>query len=301
MPKATEGSVASLWRYPVKSMLGEELSAVEVTERGLLGDRAYALVDKADGKTATAKNPRKWPTLFGFRAAFIEPPRPGASVPPVRITLPDGTIATSHQADLNQVLSRALGRTVTLDPAGLSHAGPVNAEEYWPDMEGLDHRDTVTDFALPEGTFFDCATVHLLTTATLARLHQLSARALRGPALSSQRRRGACLGRDGLRRECLGPSHARHRRFGPLQHHGTLRPLCHDDPTPRRPAARSGHSAHGGPAQQRQCRCLCDGRAWRHDSSWRCGQHRVGHQTEVTNGDIALRTTGRRVLYCRCR
>ena len=87
MPNATQGSVASLWRYPVKSMLGEELTATEVTERGLLGDRAYALVDSADGKAATAKNPRKWPTLFGFRAAFIEPPRPDASVPPVRITL----------------------------------------------------------------------------------------------------------------------------------------------------------------------------------------------------------------------
>ena len=173
MPNTIQGSVTSLWRYPVKSMLGEELNAVEVTDRGLLGDRAYALVDKADGKAATAKNPRKWPTLFGFRATFIEPPRPGASAPPVRITLPDGTIATSHQADLNQVLSQALGRAVTLDPAGRSHAGPVNAEEYWPDMEGLEHRDTVTDFALPEGTFFDCATVHLLTTATLARLHQL--------------------------------------------------------------------------------------------------------------------------------
>jgi len=48
------------------------------------------LVDSADGKAATAKNPRKWPTLFGFRATLIEPPRPGASVPPVRITLPDG-------------------------------------------------------------------------------------------------------------------------------------------------------------------------------------------------------------------
>jgi uncharacterized protein YcbX len=46
----------------------------------------------------------------------------------------------------------------------------ANAEEYWPDIEGLDHRDTVTDFALPTGTFFDCATVHLLTTATLNRL-----------------------------------------------------------------------------------------------------------------------------------
>jgi uncharacterized protein len=47
------------------------------------------------------------------------------------------------------------------------------AEEYWPDMEGLDYRDTVTDFDLPEGTFFDCAVVHLLTTATIDRLREL--------------------------------------------------------------------------------------------------------------------------------
>ena len=173
MLNATQGSVASLWRYPVKSMLGEDLSATEVMERGLLGDRAYALVDNADGKAATAKNPRKWPTLFGFRATFIEPQRPGASVPPVRITLPDGSTATSQQADLNQVLSKALNRTVTLNAAGRSHAGTVSAEEYWPDMEGLDFRDTVSDFTLPEGTFFDCAMVHLLTTGTLDRLHQL--------------------------------------------------------------------------------------------------------------------------------
>jgi uncharacterized protein len=173
MPNATQGSVASLWRYPVKSMQGEELAATEVTERGLLGDRAYALIDSIDGKAATAKQPKKWPTLFGFRATFIEPPRPDASATPVRITLPDGTSATSQQADLNEVLSTALSRTVKLHAAGRSHAATVNAEEYWPDMEGLDFRDTVTDFTLPAGTFFDCATVHLLTTATLDRLHQL--------------------------------------------------------------------------------------------------------------------------------
>jgi uncharacterized protein YcbX len=39
MPNATQRSVAALWRYPVKSMLGEELTTTEVTERGLLGDR----------------------------------------------------------------------------------------------------------------------------------------------------------------------------------------------------------------------------------------------------------------------
>src|SRR6266498_5268610 len=104
------GSVVSLWQYPVKSMMGEELNASEVTERGLLGDRAYALVDSSDGKVASAKNPRKWSQLFDFRAAFVDPPRPGAKLPPVRITLPQGTVVTSAQSDVNQILSRALNR-----------------------------------------------------------------------------------------------------------------------------------------------------------------------------------------------
>jgi uncharacterized protein YcbX len=164
------GSVASLWRYPVKSMQGEELNAAEVTERGLLGDRAYALVDSSDGKAATAKNPRKWPHLFDFRATFVEPPRSGATVAPVRIVLPDGTTVTSDQRDLNQILSKALNREVTLRA---TQPGSANAEEYWPDMDGLEHQNTVTDFTLPEGTFFDVAMVHVLTTATLDRLREL--------------------------------------------------------------------------------------------------------------------------------
>jgi uncharacterized protein len=177
------GSVVSLWRYPVKSMMGEELNAAEVTDRGLRGDRAYALVDRSDGKVASAKNPRKWPRLFDFRAAFVDAPRPGAKVAPVRITLPDGAVVTSEQSDLNQILSRALDRKVTFEAAecGRRERGESSvprpwtptAEEYWPDMEGLDYRDTVTDFELPEHTFFDAAVVHLLTTATLERLREL--------------------------------------------------------------------------------------------------------------------------------
>jgi uncharacterized protein len=164
------GSVVALWRYPVKSMMGEELNATEVTDRGLLGDRAYAVLDSSDGKAATAKNPRKWPRLFDFRATFVEPARPAAKLPPVRIALPDGTTVTSDQEDLNQILSKVLNRGVTFRAA---QRGAVNAEEYWPDTEGLDHRDTVTDFTLPEATFFDVAMVHLLTTATLDRLREL--------------------------------------------------------------------------------------------------------------------------------
>ena len=165
------GSVVSLWRYPVKSMMGEEVNASEVTKGGLLGDRAYALLDSSDGKVASAKNPRKWPTLFDFRAVFAEAPRPGAKVPPVRITLPDGAIVNTDQSDVHVILSKVLKREVTL--SALPDLPTATAEEYWPDIEGLDHRDTVTDFGLPECTFFDCAFTHLLTTATLDRLREL--------------------------------------------------------------------------------------------------------------------------------
>lgn len=164
------GSVVALWHYPVKSMQGEELNAAAVSQRGFIGDRAYALVDAADGKVASAKNPRKWPSLFDFRAVLAEPPRDGGQLPPVRITLPDGTIVGSEQEDLNKVLSDVLGRQVTLSAAAPQTA---SLEEYWPDLEGLTHREAVTDEALPAGTFFDFAVAHVLTTATIDHLREL--------------------------------------------------------------------------------------------------------------------------------
>lgn len=164
------GSVVSLWRYPVKSMMGEELNAVGVTQRGLLGDRVYALVDPSTGKVASVKNPRKWGKLFDCRATFLEPPRSGGRIPSVHITLPDGTVVTSEQRDLNQILSTVLGREVTFATMALQ---APSLEEYWPDIEGLAHRETITDEAMPSGTFFDGAVIHLLTTATIDRLREL--------------------------------------------------------------------------------------------------------------------------------
>ena len=164
------GSVASLWRYPVKSMMGEELNASPVTDRGLLGDRGYALVDPTNGKVASAKNPRKWGKLFDFRAAYVEPPRVEESIPPIRITLPDGIIVTSQQSDIDQVLSHVFDREATLQSTAPKEP---SLEEYWPDIEGLARRKTVTDEAMPSGTFFDLAVIHVLTTATIDRLREL--------------------------------------------------------------------------------------------------------------------------------
>jgi uncharacterized protein YcbX len=181
----TPGSVVNIFRYPVKSMMGEELNASQITERGLLGDRAYALVDSANGKLASAKNPRKWGKLFDCRATYIEPPQSNERIPSVRISLPNGALVTSEDRNLNQTLSDLFGREVSLErrEAALEKAVGTTShtpwmktpslEEYWPDMEGLAHRDTITDEKLPEGAFFDSAVVHLLTTATIDLLREL--------------------------------------------------------------------------------------------------------------------------------
>ncbi len=161
-------SVLSLWRYPVKSMQGEEINSSFVTERGLFGDRAYALMDAEDGKTVTAKNPKKWPEMFKFRAAFEQPAVTPAAVPPVRIMTPDGETYSSTQADLNAALSAKLGRAVVFasQPPEKPHL-----DEYWPDdVEGLAHSDTVTDENTLENTFFDLAFLHILSTATINAL-----------------------------------------------------------------------------------------------------------------------------------
>ncbi|HTF46709.1 MAG TPA: MOSC domain-containing protein [Pseudonocardia sp.] len=165
-----DGVVLTLWRYPVKSMQGEELNASHLNDRGVLGDRALALVDVETGKVVSAKNPRKWPGLFDFRAAITAPPAPGDQLPPVAVTLPDGSVISSKDARFAEIVSAVLGRRVMLAAAG---APQPTLEEYWPDMAELDHQDTVTDEAMPAGTFFDLAGVHVLTTSTINRLREL--------------------------------------------------------------------------------------------------------------------------------
>jgi uncharacterized protein len=165
------GKVVSIWRYPVKSMLGEELNSSYVTKRGLVGDRTYALIDKETGKVASAKNPRKWERLFDFRSMFVEPPKAPENIPPIRITLPNGNqISSGEDKNTDQTLSKAIGRDVRLIRANLEEP---SYEEYWPDIDGLAQRNKVTDEAMPAQTFFDIAVIHILTTSTINRLREL--------------------------------------------------------------------------------------------------------------------------------
>jgi uncharacterized protein len=166
----TKGKVVSLWRYPVKSMIGEELNSSYITERGLVGDRTYALIDNQTGKVISAKNPAKWRKLFDFRAAFIDSLQTADNIPNVRITFPDGSQIFSDQEEIDHLLSKILGREVSLMKATMDKPG---YEEYWPDVEGIAHRELVTDEIMPSKTFFDIAVIHILTSSTINRFREL--------------------------------------------------------------------------------------------------------------------------------
>jgi uncharacterized protein YcbX len=182
------GVVAALARFPVKSMLGEDLAEVPVTEHGILGDRAYALIDIETGKVASAKSPRRWSGLLDCRATFTEPPAAaGDAAPPVQIELPDGTTVRSDAADVDTVLTEHFGRAVTLATAAPED---FTIDQYHPDLDGLGpagHRDTSVEqrlgaaffaevglpSAVPVGSFLDLFPVSVLTTSTLEALHHV--------------------------------------------------------------------------------------------------------------------------------
>jgi hypothetical protein len=166
------GTIQALRRYPVKSMLGEEVAEADVTDRGLPYDRALALVHLADKKVASAKNPRMWARLLTLSAA--------ATPAGVRIALPDGTCVRSTDTDIDTRLSQLLGRPVTLTglppaDASLDRAVP---EEVLRDGIGAEVSVEVGRLggAAPEGTFFDFAPLHLITTSTLRRIAEAGPR-----------------------------------------------------------------------------------------------------------------------------
>src|SRR5262245_23335615 len=181
------GSVAGLWRFPVKSMRGEPLETVALGPGGLVGDRAYALVETGSGKVVSAKSVKSYPGLLDCRAEFVEPPEPGRGLPPVRITLPDGTAVTSGTRDADRALSAHFRREVTV-----ARSAPFDftIDHYHPDIEGADpkgRRDTTVESKLgaaffadaglaspiAPGAFFDLFPLSVVTTATLDRLHEL--------------------------------------------------------------------------------------------------------------------------------
>ena len=177
------GTITTLRRYPVKSMLGEDLDASDVSHRGLARDRRLAVVSRRTGKVASAKYPRLWRDLLTLSAARHSPGRKldGGLDDPVlaaRITLPGGKTVCSTDADIDEVLSALLNEPVTLTatpPPGASLDRAVPEAVLRDGIKAQVPAELIEIGAgAPPGTFVDFAPLHLLTTATLDRIAELS-------------------------------------------------------------------------------------------------------------------------------
>jgi uncharacterized protein len=177
MERRPLGIVYALFRYPVKSMQGERLSEVDISEQGLIGDRTYALCE-ANGRVVTAK---KWPNLLECYAHYEVAPTPEA-LAPLRLTLPDGRAMYAHDPDVSAALSAILGCPVVLERAQPKqhHRAAIDPATVFGDVPveilkpGYTAATLPDSFALPPGTFFDAASIHILASGTLAHLSMLT-------------------------------------------------------------------------------------------------------------------------------
>ena len=126
------GTVKQIWRYPVKSMAGEQLESSTIGLRGIPGDRSWVLKDEATGKFTTGG---KHPLLMQCTARYREAPSNGF-VPHVDMRFPDGFEAGSDLPDINARSTALLGKPVLLSASAL-------------------------------GDQFDAFPIHVLTTASL--------------------------------------------------------------------------------------------------------------------------------------
>ena len=169
------GTVAALRRYPVKSMLGEDVDAGDVTFTGLAGDRQLAVVSRTTGKIASAKFPRLWRDLLTLSAAAVDDPAVDGAV---RITLPEGKIVWSSDAGVDTILSGLLDEPVTLTATPVPGAALDRAVPEAVLRDGVDAQVPAELMEIggggPPGTFVDFAPLHLLTTSTLDRIAELS-------------------------------------------------------------------------------------------------------------------------------
>lgn len=111
MPEVV-GTVAELWRHPVKSMLGERLPALAFDARGAVGDRSWA-VRAPDGRLGSGKTGRRFLRMDGLlqmRASLH------GAVPVV--TLPGGAAWQVDDPAVHDALETALGLPVTLVAEG---------------------------------------------------------------------------------------------------------------------------------------------------------------------------------------
>jgi uncharacterized protein len=172
-------------------MMGDRFSSLRVDERGVVGDRGWAVRDEVRGGIRGAK---KIAGLMQLRARYVEEPQPGGPPSPIEVTAPDGQRVRSDDADVNERLSRFLDHAVTLcrlRPAtDLDHyrRGAPDTDDFdselraifgrepgepLPTFEGLP-LDVLVEYESPPGTYFDAYPIHIVTDRSLETLASLA-------------------------------------------------------------------------------------------------------------------------------
>ncbi len=175
-----------IWRYPVKSMIGERLETVALTELGVLGDRGWAPRDEVRGGIRGAK---KISGLMRLAARYVEAPTIDRPVPHAEIALGDGATVRTDDADVHERVSAALDHRVTLFPVrppdDLDHyrrGGPDTddvleelrtifgreGDEPLPDLSKMP--PVIFEYESPPGTYFDAFPILVVTRQSLASI-----------------------------------------------------------------------------------------------------------------------------------
>lgn len=187
------GRIAAIWRYPVKSMAGERITAAQVDERGVHADRTWAVRDVELNTTTGAK---RLPGLLLCTARYAHEPTAEAgpgNAPDVVIGFPDGTEVSSADPAVHRILSDFVGRDVELQAlpalsdrdlyrgtmatkADLRSMFGLGPDEPLPDLSMFPVRKLaeLSRYATPVGSFVDAYPVHILSEQALQAMGALA-------------------------------------------------------------------------------------------------------------------------------
>ena len=164
----TTYSIAELWRYPVKSMGGEQVESLELRTSAVVGDRQWAVRNIETGKIASAKRPRPYGQLLSWSARTQSD---GGLV----VVGPDGREFAVGTGELDAALTEALGEPVQVVEVEEGRDETYGSE--WPEIPGTVLSDVEVDLpiaAITEKTsFVDASAVHIIVNQSMAHLASL--------------------------------------------------------------------------------------------------------------------------------
>ena len=160
------GTIGEIWRYPVKSMLGERISHAQLGPLGIVGDRQLAVRDLVSGKILSAKTPKVARKLLTCTATSVGDGGQVAIVVDGQTFLHD-----TDRVALDAALSTLIGKPVALVEA--TNDAELYASD-WPELDDMVLSNMSIDLPLLTGTFADLEPLHVLTTSSIAHLASLA-------------------------------------------------------------------------------------------------------------------------------